>query len=759
MESFEGTVKRITYQNAENAYVVFCVEYEGEEMTCTGTIPGLEKGMRLELTGDMVHHAKFGDQFKVESYKELQITDVETMKRYLSSGAVKGVGEVMAERIIKKFGEDTFRIIEEEPERLAEIKGISEKKAREIAVVFYEKREMREAMVFLEGYHISGNIAVKIFERYGREMYNILRNNPYKIANDIDGVGFKTADAIAMKMGFSPANRNRIRALVQYVIQNASQNGHIYLPKDVLLRETLRYAEVDEVQIELAIEELVSDREVIVKSYEKDGVTVERLYSSMMYYMELNISRMLLDIDGSFGIMPEVIEKKVKKIEGKMIRESEGNFSLGDEQRQAVIEAVNRGIFILTGGPGTGKTTTIKTMIELFEDEGMDVLLAAPTGRAAKRMTEATGRESRTIHRLLEFSGSPQNDGTTKGFAFGRNHDCPLEADAIIIDEMSMVDMFLFDALLKAVTPGTRLILVGDSNQLPSVGAGNILHDILAAQTFHSVALSTIFRQAAKSDIVQNAHRIKRGEPVVIKKDSKDFFFLQREDISLIPSVVVYLVKDKISKYLGVDPLEIQVLTPMKQGELGVNVLNEVLQEALNPADPSKTQKELPAGGYFRTGDKVMQIRNNYRIEWEVRNKYGQVTETGAGVFNGDCGIVSEISHYGEYMIVQFDEGKYVKYGFSELDDLTLAYAVTVHKSQGSEYPAVIMPVHSGPHMLFNRNVLYTAVTRAKRCVVAVGLRDTLDRMIANVSEQRRYTSLSERICEMVYQRDEGHNY
>ena len=735
MEIVTGYVEHIVFRNEENGYTVFQLESEAGEVTCVGTLNFISEGERLEIKGDYVNHNIYGSQLKISSYEMKEPEDLISIERYLGSGAIKGVGAALAGRIVRKFKTDTFRIIEEEPERLAEVNGISERKAREIALQVDEKKGMRKVMIYLQNFGISTALAAKIYQKYGSKVYEILETNPYKLADDIEGVGFKTADEIAAKIGIHTDSDFRIQSGIFYVLQQSMTEGHVYLPKNVLEVRSSRLLGVEIEGIHKYIMDLCMERKTVMKEIEGEI----RIYPSRFYYMELNVARMLNDLDIDCAMPEDMMEKRLRKVE-----ELE-QILLDPMQHQAVIESIKHGLLILTGGPGTGKTTTINTMIQFFESEGMSILLAAPTGRAAKRMTEATGYEAQTIHRLLEVSGNPEEEGNVNGFL--RNRDNPLETDVLIIDEMSMVDLTLMHALLTAVVPGTRLILVGDVNQLPSVGPGSVLKDTIASNKFHVVTLTKIFRQAGESDIVLNAHKINAGESVIINNKSRDFFFLKRQEADVIIGVVITLIQKKLPKYVDASPFDIQVMTPTRKGLLGVERLNVILQRYLNPPDPKKEEKEAN-GRIFRTGDKVMQIKNNYQLEWEVCTKYGVTVDKGMGIFNGDMGIIREISSYKETLTVEYDEKRLVEYPFELLDELELAYAITVHKSQGSEYPAVVIPLLPGPKLLYNRNLLYTAVTRAKKCLTIVGSEDTFQEMIKNKNEQERYTSLDERIQE-----------
>ena len=735
METVTGYVGHIVFRNEENGYTVFHLENDDGEVTCVGNFNFINEGEMLELTGEYVNHNVYGTQLKVASHVVKEPEDLVSIERYLGSGAVKGVGAALAGRIVRKFKEDTFRIIEEEPERLAEVKGISERKAREIAEQVEGKKDMRKAMIYLQKYGISTRLAAKIYQYYGMRVYKVLEENPYQLADNIEGVGFKTADEIAARIGIHTDSDYRIKSGLFYTLQQAVGEGHIYLPEEVLVRRAGELLGVEIRDISKHVMDLCIEKKTVMK----EGGDGLRIYPAHYYYLELNAAKMLHDLNIDCEMPEDMMDRRLKKVE-----ETE-QIELDVMQHRAVIESIKHGLLVLTGGPGTGKTTTINTMIRFFESEGMSILLAAPTGRAAKRMTEATGYEAQTIHRLLEVNVNPEETDSAGGFM--RNRQNPLEADVIIIDEMSMVDLPLMHALLSAVVPGTRLVLVGDVDQLPSVGPGSVLKDIITSDCFPVVTLTRIFRQAGESDIVVNAHKINAGEPVCLDNKSRDFFFLRRQDADTIIGVTIMLIQKKLPRYVGAEPGEIQVMTPTRKGLLGVERLNTILQRYMNPQDPKKTEKELN-GRLFREGDKVMQIKNNYQLEWEVTTKFGLAVDKGAGVFNGDMGVITEINQYTETIEVEFDEARRVKYGFDAVEELELAYAITVHKSQGSEYPAVIIPLLQGPRLLYNRNLLYTAVTRAKKCLTIIGSDTVFQEMIQNKNEQARYTSLAERIRE-----------
>ena len=739
-ETVTGYIDHVIFRNEDNGYTVMVLKgmEEERELTCVGTFPAITQGAAIEASGNYTTHPVYGKQFQIASYVEKMPEDALAMERYLGSGAIKGIGAALAARIVRRFGDDTMRIVEEEPERLAEIKGISEKKAMEIAEQMTEKADMRRAMIFLQKYGISLNLGAKIYQKYGQTVYGVLQENPYRLAEDISGVGFRIADEIASRIGIHTDSDYRIRSGMLYTLLQASGEGHIYLPKEELFSRASGLLGVDPSYMEKHLMDMVVDRKLILKETE-DGAAV---YPTRYYYLELNSARMLCELNILCPEDEEMMEKRINRIE------KETGTRLDEMQKQAVAAAASHGLFILTGGPGTGKTTTINAIIRYFEEEGAELRLAAPTGRAAKRMTEATGYEAQTIHRLLELNGMPEEEQEGRAVHFDRNSENPLEADVIIIDEMSMVDIALMHSLLLAVTAGTRLILVGDENQLPSVGPGNVLRDIIRSGCFPVVELKKIFRQASESDIVVNAHKINRGEQVTINNKSRDFFFLKRYDADIIIRVVIALIQEKLPRYVDAKPYEIQVLTPMRKGLLGVERLNQILQRYLNPPDEKKKEKEI-GQRLFREGDKVMQVKNNYQLEWEILGRYKIPVDKGVGVFNGDTGIMTEINEFAETATVEFEDGRQAEYSFKQLEELELAYAVTIHKSQGSEYPAVILPILSGPRMLMNRNLLYTAVTRARKCVTVVGSETTFAEMIRNEKQQQRYSSLDRRIREL----------
>ena len=747
-ETLEGYIEHIVYRNEENGYTVFSLVSEEEEVTCVGLFEWIHEGENVALTGRYTDHATYGRQFKAETMTVRAPKDAEAIERYLASGAIKGIGAILAKRIVRVFGDDTLRIIREEPERLSEVKGISERKAREIAARAAEQESTREAMMFLQKFGLSVTMCVRVYKAYGDKVYDIIRENPYKLAEDIDGIGFQTADEIAEKAGIPRESEYRIRAGIIYCLFRASADGHVYLPWSVLTDRARDLLQAPEDLIEKAVSDLAIAHKLVIKRTQNErGEEERRVYAGSFYYLELNCARRLTELNVICDPDEKAIRDRLKKLS------SSGGIALDEEQQRAVILSAMSGLLILTGGPGTGKTTTINEMLRYFSSIDATFLLAAPTGRAARRMTEATGYEASTIHRLLEIGPSPEGS-FDNDFRFGRNAMNPLEAEVIIIDEMSMVDISLMNALLMAVPVGARLILVGDADQLPSVGPGDVLCDMIRSGAFPTVRLKKIFRQAQGSDIVMNAHAINEGRQISLDTKSRDFFFLKRQEPEVILKQMIGFIRGKLPEYAKARPFEIQVLTPMKKGALGVENLNRVLQEHLNPADQRKREHAF-GERLFRTGDKVMQIRNNYQLEWEILGRYHIPVDHGTGIFNGDMGIIREINDFASQMTIEFDGGRVVEYPYSLQEELELAYAITIHKSQGSEYPAVILPVLGGPRLLMTRNLLYTAVTRAKNCMVLMGDDASVRSMIENASQARRYTSLTERILEMSLPEEE----
>lgn len=736
MEVIKGYVDHFLYYNESNTYGVLELDTEDDDVICTGRFPGLTEGETIEVSGEWVDHPTYGVQLKVLNYEIIEPTDILDMERYLASGAIKGIGPSTAKKIIKHFGEDTFRIIEEEPERLSEIKGITERKAISIATQMSERHELRNVVMFMQKYGISNSMAIKLYDEYGSQIKSIILNNPYKLAREVNGIGFKRADEIAAKTGVKLDSEFRIQCGIIHCLKEASTDGHTYLPREELIRSAYELLGVCESDIERQLDELKIERQLIeVKSEDRLNI-----YLTEYYQIEKNCAVKLLTLARySDRISASELDREIKSIE------SELDIELHDLQREAVVKALSEGLFILTGGPGTGKTTTIKSIISGLERRNLRFVLAAPTGRAAKRMSETTGYEASTIHRLLSIKHNPEERADAY---FEMNEDNPLDVDAVIIDEASMVDIFLFNSLLKAISPGCKLIIVGDSNQLPSVGPGQVLKDMLDSGVCPNVELKYIFRQSNESHIVTYAHMINNGEQIDFTTKYEDFFLLKRDNYEEIRQALLYLICEKLPKHFNTSPMQIQVLTPMKKGALGVWELNRILQEYINP--PSDKKVELEYGeNIFRVGDKVMQTKNNYDMEWDIMSTYGISAQRGKGVFNGDIGIIDHINKPSRLIRITFDDGREAEYSYETLEELELAYAITIHKSQGSEYPVVIMPLLGGPRSLLYRNLLYTGVTRAKDCVVILGSENTVKEMIRCENENRRYTGLAARIGEV----------
>ncbi len=749
----EGYIEKIIYRNEETAYTVFSVETtEGDEIF-VGNLANIYEGMYIQAEGEYVHHPQYDIQFQVRSFELSMPMDTVGIERYLGSGLIKGIGQVLAKRIVKLFGDDTLRIMEEEPERLAEVKGISLNKAREIGQTYQESHEYQEVVIFLTKYGIRANLAIRIYQIYGKDTVSVIRENPYMLIEDVPGIGFRRADEIAAAVGIAGDSEFRLQSAILYVLNQSMSEGHIYLPEQQVLYQTAQVMNLDTDwegfadRVQDRLVDMAMEHKVVLKQIHPDedpeSPSITAVYTWWNYQNEVESAKYLTDLRIRHEIPQEELDHAIGEVEKDL------SIELDPEQRRAVETAICSGVAVITGGPGTGKTTIINAIIKYFENNAMDVELAAPTGRAAKRITESTGVKAQTVHRLLEFSGEPGREDRHRVY-FARNRENPLEADAIIIDEASMLDASLFHSLLVAIPYGTRLILVGDIDQLPSVGAGNVLHDIIASDCFPVTTLTRIFRQTEESQIVSNAHKIKNGETLVISNKSSDFFFIPRSGADAIGRELDLLLTKNLPEYLGIPGDEIQVLTPMRKYELGVESLNKRLQQTLNPPSPKKREK-LIGDVLFREGDKVMQIRNNYKIEWRIppSGDTNYIEEQGVGVFNGDMGRVSLINDFDEVLEVRFDDGRIVEYPFMMAEELEHAFAITIHKSQGSEYPAVLLPLYAGPEKLLNRNLLYTAVTRARRMVVMVGNLALVNRMIQNESEQLRYTSLELRLKEV----------
>lgn len=736
MLSMEGTIEDIIFRNESNGYTVAKLNTSDGMVTIVGNaaIINLEESVKVE--GDWIYHPTYGEQLNFNSIEIVVPSTLKGIENYLASGLIPHIGPKTAKGIVEEFGLDSLEVIQYNPEKLKRIKGIGEKKLEKIVGAYEEQREIRDTMVFLQQYDIGVNQGIKIYKKYGKETVGVIKENPYKLSEDVYGIGFRTADNIASKMGVNKESPYRIEAGIKYIIMSAAGNGHCYLPETQLIKEALRLLDAEEALIVDGIRGLSIRGSIHSINDEEERI----IYYTPYHVAENNVARKLIELSQVKLAENEIdIEEEIKSIE------KEDGIKFANNQVLAIKEALENGLVVITGGPGTGKTTIINGIIKICEKLSLSVQLAAPTGRAAKRMTETTGIEARTIHRLLEYSF--MDEGT--GMAFGKDEDTPIDSDILIIDEASMIDIMLMNSLLKALNPGTRLVLVGDIDQLPSVGPGNVLKDIISSEVIKIVILDEIFRQSEESMIVLNAHKINKGQAPILNEKDKDFFFINSPTKEHLLNTVISLCKDRLPEFYGIDSLkDIQVLTPMKKGEVGINSLNKYLQETLNPKDDSKAEKQI-GDELFRVGDKIMQIKNNYTIEWKVM-KHRLEMNSGEGVFNGDFGYIQEIDNDDSTLQVLFDDEKLVEYDFTQLDELKLAYATTVHKSQGSEFPVIVMPISWGPPMLMTRNLLYTAITRARKLVVLVGQEKYLYMMIKNNRITRRYSALDKKIRSYV---------
>lgn len=734
MISLQGTVEEIIYTNEITGYTVCDIRCEKDIITAVGCLPFINPGEELKLTGKWVNHPDYGDQLQVEYFEKLMPQTAEAIKKYLASGIIKGIGPVTAEKIVDRFGDETLEIFRLNPQKLSDIKGISLQRAIQMGQAFSEQEGIRNLVMFLQGFGIKSSICMDIYKELGERAVEQIKENPYCLSERIPQVSFKTADRIALQIGFDPSSSFRIYSGIKYILHIAAANGHTYLYLEELSQRADSLLAIGMDGIEDALSLLLFNGEIYIEKNEDR----DKVYLYIYYEAELNIARKLA------ALVSYKNDKLIDDIKNKLdSHQKEEGLVLDHLQEKAIEGALCSGVFVITGGPGTGKTTIIKSLISLLEQEGYKTELAAPTGRAAKRLSEATGREARTIHRLLEIGYS----GNDREMTFQKNEENPIEADFVIIDEMSMVDTLLMSSLLSAIPLGARLILVGDTDQLPSVGAGNVLKDVINSRLINTVRLTEIFRQAQESMIVVNAHRIIKGEKPFLNDREKDFFFVSRRS----PENIIETIKDlcirRLPQSYQYDPLKhIQVLTPTRKGLTGVQNLNIELQKVLNP--PAKNKKEKKSRGYvFREGDRVMQIRNNYNLRWIKRgqNKFDKLAE-GTGVFNGDTGVINKIDLEGQNLEVLFEDDRLAEYDFSILDELEQAFAITIHKSQGSEFPVIIIPMYPGPPVLLTRNLLYTAVTRARELVVLVGEEKVLHKMVKNCRESQRYTGLLDKL-------------
>lgn len=720
METIRATVKSIIYRNAENGYTVLEAEDDAEHtFTAVGELALATVGERMEITGAWAEHPSYGKQFRVREYHTLAPSNLTALINYLGSGLISGVGEVTAKQIVAMFGMDTISVLENEPKRLREVPGIGEKRAARIAASFAMQKDMRDIMLALQEYGITVNQGMKLYKQYGNLCLAKLKENPYRLIDDIDGIGFITADKMALNSGIGHDSPFRIKAGLKYTLRWARQEGHTMLPVEKLINVSGELLNADILPVENGLQELIVAGEVICKSINNEDCA----FLPHMFRTESECARRLTELF-TFAQAQQLmgLDLSVDRLEKEL------GVELAPQQREAVVSAMTSGAMVITGGPGTGKTTILRFVIKLVEEQGLDYELCAPTGRAAKRMSEATGAEARTIHRMLGFGFEEDS--------FVKNEDNPIEADVVIVDEMSMVDVILMRALLRAIQKGTRLIMVGDADQLPSVGPGNVLRDIIDSGTVPVVMLSDIYRQAERGMIVENAHRINRGRLPELFSESADFRFEELYSAEEIIRRVIALCSGATNKLVTKDPFkDVQVLCPMKKGALGVKNLNVRLQQSLNP--PADKKREYRMGELvLREGDKVMQIRNDYQLMWK------RAGEEGMGVFNGDLGVIEKIDGEDQELTVAFDDDRHAVYEFASLEELTLAYAVTIHKSQGSEYPVVLMPLAGGPPQLLTRNLLYTAVTRAREQVYIVGRRQSVYDMVDNADIRKRYSAL-----------------
>jgi exodeoxyribonuclease V alpha subunit len=733
MLELEGMVASIVFRNDENGYSIVRFDSEGERITLVGFMPLVREGENLKVKGEWTYHPVYGEQVQVTEYSSITPSTLDGIQKYLASGLIPGIGPKTAKKIVTTLGKDSLDIIQYNPKQLMRVEGIGEKKAQRIAEAFEEQRGIREVLMFLQTYGISTAFALKIYKKYREDTIKLIKQNPYRLVDDVEGIGFKRADKIAVSMGMEHDSPGRIMAGTKHVLNEFAGAGHVFAPKGLLAERAAKLLGVEECRVEDAITSLAVSGQVKL-----EGTEDQVVYHMPFHYAETSVAARLTSLAlADYDTLDMDTEDEIAGYQARQ------GIVLDQAQKEAVTQSVHNGIVVVTGGPGTGKTTIIKAVIDLLEGKGLKVALAAPTGRAAKRLAQACGRQASTIHRLLEYSYH-ENEHMS---GYGRNEDNPLDCSVLIIDEVSMVDILLMHHLLKAVETGTRLVMVGDVDQLPSVGPGNVLKDIISSGVVKVVRLKKIFRQEKESSIVINAHRINQGKYPVVGSRDGDFFFIETRDMQQAVDTIIDLCKNRLPRYNGYDPFtDIQVLSPMRKGIVGVENLNTRLRESLNPPSPGKGERKS-GGTLFRTGDRVMQVRNNYSLKWEAVD--GTAVE-GEGVFNGDLGIIESIDEEEQELVVVFDDDRRVCYRFNQLDELEPAYAVTVHKSQGSEFPVMVMPVFWGPPMLVTRNLLYTAVSRARQLVILLGSEKCLRRMVDNNRITRRYSALDRRMREIL---------
>lgn len=734
MITIEGVAEAIVFRNEDNGYTICKLRCEKEVVTIVGIIPFINESQEYSVQGEWTVHTKFGKQFKIETIHEIIPTTTSGIEKYLASGIIEGVGKITAKKIVEYFGEDTIKVLDKNIERLEEIPGIGKKRIDTITKSYLEQRVTKDIIIFFQSYGITVNMAMKIYKKFGVNCVNIVKDNPYILTEYINGIGFRTADSIAKSLGIEKDSLFRIKSGVIYIINEFCAVGNTFIPIERLTEKSMKLLGISNEKVDEGIYELIMDGKI--KGEVVDNI--DAIYNISYLYLEMSVTRKIIELATTkYDKLNLNIDKEIKEFEG------EANIKLANSQKEAVEGAFLNGIEVITGGPGTGKTTIINCIVSIFEGLGLKVYMAAPTGRAAKRMAEATGREAKTIHRLLEIGSYSEEEVDEI-----ENETSSIECDVLIVDEASMIDISLMNALLKAMQIGTRLIIVGDVDQLPSVGPGNVLRDIIESEAVKVVRLNEIFRQGQESMIVQNAHLINEGKMPILNTKNSDFYLERATESEIMLEKIIGLVKTRLPKFNNSwnSIKDIQVLSPMRKGIMGIDNLNTQLQQVLNPKSNDKDEVEVK-DMIFRVGDKVMQIKNNYTLKWNKNNS----SEEGKGVFNGDVGYITEINEDEDKITVCFEDDKIVEYEESDLDEITLAYAVTIHKSQGSEFPVVIMPMFMGPPLLMNRNLLYTGITRAKKLVVLVGSSKVVEFMKDNNRSFERYSGLKWRIRQIIY--------